>query len=57
MGLISFRHTGAPLRTREEPLCYGILVTGAEVGRPATIFASQHRGASSIVTFLGGILT
>ena len=57
MGLISFRHSPAPLRGREEPLCCGLFATGAEVGRPAAIFASQRRGANGIVTFLGGILT
>ena len=57
MGWLSFRHSPAPIRGRKEPLCCGLLATGAEVGRPAAIFASQRRGANGIVTFLGGILT
>ena len=47
----------AKVSPREEPLCCGFATAGAEVGRPAFIVASQRRGANSIVTFLGGILT
>ena len=57
MGLVSFGHSDAALRAREEPVYCGLLATGAEVGRPAAIFACQRRGANGIVAFLGGILT
>ena len=49
--------TKANVSLREEPLCCGLATAGAEFGRPAFIVASQRRGANSIVTFLGGILT
>ena len=52
-----FGTSEAKVGDREEPLCCGLATAGAEVGRPAFIVASQRRGANSIVTFLGGILT
>lgn len=57
MGWISFRYTHTLFRAREEPCCCGFATADAEGGRSASIVASQRRGAYSIVTFLGGILT
>ena len=57
MGWISLRHRPATLNGSKEPRCCGLTTAGAEVGRPASIVASQRRGANNIVTYLGGILT